>query len=189
MEKRPVSGEYEEKSDAELVRLTLDGDTKSFPVLIDRYWRMVFSLAYKNCRNVTDSEDVTQESFLAALSSLPKLKDPSKFSSWLYGLTLNTGRSFLRKKTRTPSLPEPMYEETADDPTALQTMSMGEREEALHKAVQSLKPIYRSVVELRFFEDMSCEDIAKKLDEPSGTIRSRLCRANEMLRKKLKKYY
>ena len=184
----PGDGIEDARTDKELVLLTLEGDDQAFPVLIQRYWRMVFSLAFRNCRNVVDSEDVTQESFLAALSSLPKLKDPAKFSSWLYGLTLNTGRSFLRKKARTPSLPEPMYDEAMDQKSTLQEMTLNERESALMDAVESLKPIYRIVVELRYVEGLSCEEISQKLNEPSGTVRSRLCRATEMLRRKLKKH-
>ncbi|GAB4149774.1 MAG: sigma-70 family RNA polymerase sigma factor [Planctomycetota bacterium] len=190
MNKRPAPESFQDLSDEQLVDLTLGGDRNAYSVLITRYWRMVFSLAYRGCRNVTDSEDVTQEAFLAALSSLPKLKDASKFSSWLYGLTLNTTRSFLRKKARTPSLPDTLIEETDEDsPSTLQLMAGDERHEALVSAVESLRPIYRVVVELRYVEGLSCEDIAKRLNEPSGTIRSRLCRATEILRRKLKKHF
>ncbi|MFA4987242.1 MAG: RNA polymerase sigma factor [Candidatus Brocadiia bacterium] len=181
-------GEEERISDAELVAQVLDGSEAAFPQLIERYWRMVFSIAYRGCRNTTDAEDITQESFLAALSSLPRLKDHAKFSSWLYGLALNTTRSFVRKRSRSPSMPEPLYEEPADDPSTLSTMSGDESVIELRKAVEKLKPIYRAVVELRYLQNLSCEEIALRLNEPSGTIRSRLCRASEILRRKMKKF-
>ncbi len=178
----------DDRSDDQLVQAALDGDKRAFPILVERYWRMVFSLAYRSCRNVTDSEDVAQEAFLAAMSSLPKLKDHSKFSSWLYGLTLNTTRSFLRRKARMPSMPEPLYEESSDDPSSLQQLATDERKDALAIAVNSLKPIYRIVIEMRYFSGLSCEEIALQLGEPSGTIRSRICRATEILRRKMKKH-
>jgi RNA polymerase sigma-70 factor, ECF subfamily len=189
MDDRLSLGREDSRSDAELVARVLDGDESAFPILISRYWRMVFSIAYRGCRNSSDAEDITQESFLAALSSLPRLKDQTKFSSWLYGLTLNTTRSYVRRRARMPSIPEPMIEEERDDEeTALGQISSDESIIELKIAVARLKPIYRLVVEMRYIQGLSCEEIAARLGEPSGTIRSRLCRASDILRRKMKKY-
>jgi len=187
--KDPLPPEQDTRSDERLVEETLQGDAKAFQVLIKRYWRMVFSLAYRGARNVNDAEDIAQESFLSAIGSLHRLKDRSKFSSWLYGLTLNTTRSFLRKKARTPSLPEPPYETPAEGPSLLAGMEDEERMNALLHAIAELKPIYRVVIEMRYMEGLSCEEIARRLGEPSGTVRSRICRASAILRRKLKKYF
>ena len=188
MEIRRTPGEEDQRKDADLVKSTLAGEQGAYAVLVERYWRMVFSLGYRTCRDVNDAEDIAQESFLAALGSLSKLKDPAKFSSWLYGLTMNTARSFVRRKARSPLLSEPLHEDDSGEPTVLEDMTDRERHIAVMQAVVSLKPIYRSVIELRYISRLSCEEIAQRLGEPSGTIRSRLCRASEILRRKMQKY-
>ena len=97
-----------EISDELLVRKVLDGDKSSFGILVDRYKRSVFLHSIKTTQDFHDAEDITQDVFIEAYLNLQKLKEPSKFGSWLRGITQNLCRMWIRKKRILSDLEMPL---------------------------------------------------------------------------------
>src|ERR1700683_1937704 len=100
--KSKVMPEAKTLDDARLVELGLDGNREAFGQLVARYQSSVCALAYSACGNITQSEDLAQETFIIAWRKLRDLKDPAKFKSWLYGIARNLVNNAFRQQTRNP---------------------------------------------------------------------------------------
>src|SRR3972149_9190839 len=110
-------------SDEELVERSIAGDTDSFNQLILRWERPIYALAYRQIGREEDARDVVPDAFLRAVRALPGFKGQAKFSSWLYRITLNLCRDWLRGQRRAPFVPTPEgVEDAAELATAAVTM-------------------------------------------------------------------
>jgi RNA polymerase sigma-70 factor, ECF subfamily len=181
-----------------LVERAKSGDAAAFSELVNRYERKIFRLAKHITQNDEDAEDVLQETFLKAYSHLDTFQRQSKFYTWIVRIAVNEALMKLRKRksSKTVSLDEPtdtgeetMVREIAvwDDPE--QKYSRDELREILDKAVESLKPAFRTVFVLRDIEEMSTEETASALDISIPAVKSRLLRARLQLREKLTKFF
>ena len=185
--------------EAPLVDRARSGDTAAFSELVNRYERKIFRLAKHITQNDEDAEDVLQETFLKAYSHLESFQGHSKFYTWIVRIAVNEALMKLRKRksSRTISLDEPtdtgedtMVREIAvweENPE--QKYSRDELREILDKAVESLKPAFRTVFVLRDIEEMSTEETASALDISIPAVKSRLLRARLQLREKLTKFF
>ena len=185
--------------EAPLVDRARSGDTAAFSELVNRYERKIFRLAKHITQNDEDAEDVLQETFLKAYSHLDSFQGQSKFYTWIVRIGVNEALMKLRKRksSRTVSLDEPtdtgedtMVREIAvwdEDPE--QKYSRDELREILDKAVESLKPAFRTVFVLRDIEELSTEETASALDISIPAVKSRLLRARLQLREKLTKFF
>ena len=185
--------------EAPLVDRARSGDTAAFSELVNRYERKIFRLAKHITQNDEDAEDVLQETFLKAYSHLESFQGHSKFYTWIVRIAVNEALMKLRKRksSRTISLDEPtdtgedtMVREIAvweENPE--QKYSRDELREILDKAVDSLKPAFRTVFVLRDIEEMSTEETASALDISIPAVKSRLLRARLQLREKLTKFF
>ena len=185
--------------EAPLVERARSGDTAAFSELVNRYERKIFRLAKHITQNDEDAEDVLQETFLKAYSHLESFQGHSKFYTWIVRIAVNEALMKLRKRksSRTISLDEPtdtgedtMVREIAvweENPE--QKYSRDELREILDKAVESLKPAFRTVFVLRDIEEMSTEETASALDISIPAVKSRLLRARLQLREKLTKFF
>ena len=185
--------------EAPLVDRARSGDTAAFSELVNRYERKIFRLAKHITQNDEDAEDVLQETFLKAYSHLESFQGHSKFYTWIVRIAVNEALMKLRKRksSRTVSLDEPtdtgedtMVREIAvweENPE--QKYSRDELREILDKAVESLKPAFRTVFVLRDIEEMSTEETASALDISIPAVKSRLLRARLQLREKLTKFF
>ncbi len=185
--------------EAPLVDRARSGDTAAFTELVNRYERKIFRLAKHITQNDEDAEDVLQETFLKAYSHLDSFQGQSKFYTWIVRIGVNEALMKLRKRksSRTVSLDEPtdtgedtMVREIAvweENPE--QKYSRDELREILDKAVESLKPAFRTVFVLRDIEEMSTEETASALDISIPAVKSRLLRARLQLREKLTKFF
>lgn len=174
-----------ELDDEKLVWQCLDGDESAFGFLIDKYKGSVQALAYRKVRNFHDAEEITQEVFLKAYKKLHTLKKPWNFAGWLYVITANHCRSWLRKHKREKecrvSLDEvPKSEFACENPDY-------ELKEEVRQAVQSLPDNYRTVITLHYFAGMSCAEIGKFLGTSRGAIKDRLYRARKFLKGEMEK--
>jgi RNA polymerase sigma-70 factor (ECF subfamily) len=174
------------ESDAALVKSTLLGSQAAFDLLTERYTRRISALVYQKVGNSGDAEDLVQESFMKAYAALGQLKNPERFGPWLYQIAGMTVIDFLRRKRsrHAVSLDE-MKVADYELPAAIQEPLDRELFEKVMKAVGGLPENYRLVFTLRFLEGMSGKDIAEHLGEPHGTVRNRLFRAIEMIRKEV----
>lgn len=139
---------------------------------IDKIYRLAFSYT----KDTQNAEDVVNESVSRALSAINSLKNDSYMGTWFYRIVVNTANTYLKKQSKIIYLDETKDIETCDD----KYMDVD-----LYEAVMNLDSKYRTIVILRFFEDMSLEKIASILDENINTVKTRLYTALE----KLKKYF
>ena len=175
-----------------IIESCLLGNTQIFSRLIDNYKNMVYNLAYRMSNNSQEAEDISQEAFLRAYQSLARFNPSYKFSTWLYQITLNIIRDKFKKKELKPaSLDTPIekddsefYPQPADfTNNPEQIMAQKEDAQAIQQAINSLPLKYREVLVLRHLQDLSYIEIANILKLPQGTVKIRLYRAREQLKK------
>lgn len=174
----------ESMSDAGLVELTLNGDQDIFAVLIERYKDAVQNLAYRMLGNVTEAEDVTQETFVRAYSQLATYKSSHKFSTWLLSIASHLAIDQLRRR-RFLALPledVPFLEWIVDAGISPEQSALrGEQHDEIQVYLQHLPSKYRAVIVLRYWYDFSYEEIATTLNLTPALVKARLHRARELL--------
>lgn len=162
------------------------GDRLAIEVLIRRYQNYVFRLCYLVMRSEQDAEDMAQETFIRAFRALPRFefREGTCFEGWLYRIAVNACRSRMRRRWyQVLPWPEPapqIISEPAQQPD--QRLMQGQRRDAILAAIDGLGDKHRLVVILRYYAGLSNEEIARALDIPSGTVRSRLHVARQRLR-------
>ena len=180
--------------DLKIIESCLLGNTQTFSRLIDNYRNMVYNLAYRMSSSPHEAEDISQEVFMRAYQSLARFNPSYKFSTWLYQITLNIIRDkYKKKEIDYVSLDTPVetddseyYHQPADlTNNPEQIMAQKEDAQAIQQAIYSLPLKYREVVVLRHLQDLSYIEIGNILKLPPGTVKVRLYRAREQLRKML----
>ena len=183
------------QEDHDLVRKALDGDQAAFARLRNKYQGSLNAMLYKMVRNQLDAEDLTQEAFIKAFSSLESFNFQYAFSTWLYKIASNNCIDYLRKRRlKTVSYDEPIRtgkgememqlpDTTTPSPDAPLTAS--ERSKIIQQAIADLPEKYRVVIELRHQREMEYQDIADELDLPLGPVKAHLFRARARLLKAL----
>jgi len=174
----------ETMSDAAIVSLVLAGDHDVFAVLVERYKDAVQNLAYRLLGNITEAEDVMQETFVRAYTQLMTYKPAHKFSTWLLSIASHLAIDQLRRR-RFLALPledVPFLEWIIDmgispEQSALQ----GEQQDEIQSYLQRLPSKYRAVIVLRYWHDFSYEEIAQTLNLTPTLVKARLHRARELL--------
>ena len=176
-----------------LIQQAAAGDAAAFEKLVLRYQTQVYSLAYRMVGNEADAQDLAQEAFVRAWRALDSFQFSSQFSTWLYRLTSNICIDFLRsqKKRKHISLTvlqddeQQQWDMPDHRPLPEEQMIVTQEREALAKAIAALDPEYRQVLILRIVNDCSYQQISEIMGIREGTVKSRLSRAREQLRKKL----
>jgi len=167
------------------------GDERAFAMLMERYKKPVYHMILKMIRNVDDAEDLTIEAFAKAFKNLHKFKKDFTFSTWLFRIATNNSIDFIRKKKlETMSLDTSYQDEGGSNVTIdLQDSNLNPQEEAIKTQkieliqlfVTKLPSKYQRLVRLRYFSELSYDEIAKELDAPLGTVKAQLHRARELL--------
>lgn len=171
-------------TDVELVELTLAGQQEAFALLVERYKDAVQNLAYRMLSNSTEAEDVTQEVFVRAYTQLATYKPAHKFSTWLLSIASHLAIDQLRRR-RFLALPledVPFLEWITDlgiGPE--QSALVGEQQDEIQAYLQRLHSKYRAVIVLRYWYDLSYEEIATALNLTPALVKARLHRARELL--------
>lgn len=173
-------------SDADLVSRTLSGSNAAFKALIHRYGTTVQGLIFNFLARRDVLEDLAQEVFFQTYRSLRSLKKPDRFGSWLYGITRRVCMNWLRRQ-KGPMLPIEAAEaaELGSTFDPVRAVSAHADEHDILALVSSLPLIYREVVTLRYFEDLSYQEMASILDVSVSAVNVRLVKARKMLREKL----
>jgi RNA polymerase sigma-70 factor (ECF subfamily) len=181
----------ENTDDGSLVELTLRGKTRAFEELVRRYQRPVYTLAYRMLNSREDAEDIAQEAWLRAYSSLKAFDTTRPFLRWLLKMTSNLCIDRLRheKGHQNVELDDATDAILLNDGTIYTTpdteLDRKERTSQVEAAIAALAPHYRAVVLLRYSNDLSCEEIAETLGIPIGTVVGRLFRARRLLARQL----
>ena len=179
-------------TEKELVRAAQRGDDSAFEELVRTYEKRVYHLALRMCGNVDDAYEVAQEAFLSAWKGMRFFRGDSSFSTWLYRLTSNAAIDFLRRQRRQGGSDgvslddEDTFLEVADPaPSPHQQAERLELRDALARGLNALSPEHRQVLLLRELQGLTYEEIAAALELDLGTVKSRIARAREKLRKYL----
>ena len=179
-------------TEKELVRAAQRGDDSAFEELVRTYEKRVYHLALRMCGNVDDAYEVAQEAFLSAWKGMRFFRGDSSFSTWLYRLTSNAAIDFLRRQRRQGGSDgvslddEDTFLEVADPaPSPHQQAERLELRDALARGLGALSPEHRQVLLLRELQGLTYEEIAAALELDLGTVKSRIARAREKLRKYL----
>jgi RNA polymerase sigma-70 factor (ECF subfamily) len=169
-----------------LIRRCQRGDRLAIEALIRRYQNYVYRLCYLVMRTEQDAEDMVQETFIRACRALPRfeIREGISFEAWLYRIAVNCCRSRMRRRWyQVLPWPDPaprLIAELEAQPDRM--LEQGEWRNEILEAVHSLGEKHRLVVILRYYGGLSNEEIARALDIPSGTVRSRLHTARQQLK-------
>ncbi len=182
--------------DRELVASAKRGEEKAFETLLKKYRKSVYYMLLKMVKNTDDAEDLTQEAFAKAFNSIEKFDSKFAFSTWLFRIATNNCIDFIRKKrVQTVSIDAPVegedgssmrYDVRDDDLDPNDAMLKQQRKRYLTMAIERLPEKYRELVELRYFRELSYEEVANELQIPLGTVKAQLFRARELLNQELK---
>jgi RNA polymerase sigma factor (sigma-70 family) len=185
------------ESEQTLVTSALAGDQKAYKALFEMYRQAIFHITVKIVRNPDEANDLVQETFIKAFGSLKTYDHNYRFSTWLYKIAANSSIDYLRKrKIDSLSLDKPIPTRDGDVQMEIpddsynpeQDLRNRERIIGIEDAIASLPEKYREVIVLRHKEDRSYEEIAEVLKVPVGTVKARIFRARELLKKKLKSF-
>jgi RNA polymerase sigma-70 factor, ECF subfamily len=175
--------------ESSLILSAQKGDTSAFKELYERYRERVYNLIYYSLENVEQAEDILQTVFVKVYKALPFFRLESGFMTWIYRVALNECKNRKRNRKFFVSLHaiEGSHEiHPAPAPDAIHETS--ELSNAVRDAIKSLKPKYRSVVVLKYLEEMSYEEVAETIGCSPGTVASRLYRALKILERRLARY-
>lgn len=179
--------------DYKLVRRALDeNDQKAYAELLHRYRESIFFMMNKMCNNRDDADDLTIEAFGRAFKKLDQYSPDFAFSTWLFKIASNNAIDFLRKKKQKYSVSLDNKSESAEGSDYSANIKAGgldpeehfirkQKIESLRLLVENLKPKYKEMIELFYFQEMSHEEISQKLNLPIGTIKAQLFRARDLL--------
>ena len=181
--------------DIQLIERALAGDQTAYREILKKYRTPLYNLLFRMVRNKMETEDLVQEAFIKAFGSLATFNDEYAFSTWLYKIAINNCIDHFRKKRlKTFSLDKPIDSKDGEirrefpDPTYQPDRALlsKEKDKLIEEAIQNLPEKYRISIVLRHNEDKSYEEISQILNIPLGTVKARIFRAREMLKKQLK---
>ena len=179
-----------------LVERARAGDARAFDLLVIKYRRKQARLLARIVRDPGMAEDVLQETFIKAFRALPQFRGDSAFYTWLYRIGINTARNQLGEERHRPLLMTELetgdeengrsVQERPDDDTPETELLSREIIEAVNRAMDALQDDLRQAIALRELEGLSYEEIARRMNCPIGTVRSRIFRAREAIAAELR---
>lgn len=176
-------------ADAELVAASLAGSREAFSQIVARYQTLICSLSYSNTGNLSQSEDVAQETFIAAWKQLATLREPAKLRSWLCGIARNLTWDALKKEGREPSHAAEPLENVHESPaTELQPhdFTISREEQAiLWRSLERIPETYREPLVLFYRENQSIETVAANLELSEDAVKQRLSRGRKLLQEQV----
>ena len=176
--------------DVILVKRAVEGDQKAFADLLSRYRDAIYFMLLKMVTNTDDAEDLTIEAFGKAFKNIHQYTPNFAFSTWLFKIATNNCIDFIRKRRGGPTVSIEKANENqemvpihihSDEPDPEETLIIQQKVRLMRDVVQKLKPRYRKLVEMRYFDELSYEEIAEELELPIGTVKAQLFRARELL--------
>ena len=164
-------------TDRECVRLCLDGHPEAFEQLVTRYHAPLIGYLCGRLQDREAAEEVAQEAFVRSFVGLNKLRKPASYYAWLFGMAERVMKEYAHNRERTKRAVAVLGKPERPEPSAPDL--------DLERAIARLPASYREVVLLRYYGELSCVEVAERMDVPLGTVTKRLTRAHEMLRQSL----
>lgn len=163
------------------------GDQIAFTYLLDHYWNEVYGFMLKRTENETDSEDIAIETFSKAFDKIATYNPDFQFNTWLIAIAKNVHIDMLRKKKSTLFVEitdeeDRLVYNVADTTPSVEDALITEQNlSRLLQFIKELKPHYQEVIQLRYFQEMSYQEIAEQLGEPLSNVKIKLLRAKKLL--------
>ncbi len=189
-----VEGEHlsdKAQHDLALVKSAIEGKQSAYAELMDRYRESIYYMMLKMVKNQDDADDLTIEAFGKAFSRLEQYSPSFAFSTWLFKIASNNCIDFIRKKRikvtsmdtgRTTDDGEVIFfDARASTLNPEESIIQNQKIKLMRNLVSKLKPRYKQLIEKRYFEELSYEEIADELNLPLGTVKAQLFRAREFL--------
>jgi len=186
--------------DAELVSLCKQGSIDAFEVLVKKYQKRMFNIAYRMISNYEDACEVVQDAFVSVYKSIHTFKEKARFSTWLYTIVMNLSKNRLKqlqfKSYREElSIDDPVYtddsmmkvEPVSGEPSMLEKLEREDIQQKIQRCINSLDSEYKEVIILRDIQGFSYDEIRDMLKIQEGTVKSRLFRARSTLKDCLKR--
>ncbi len=185
-------------NDRVLVAQASKGDLVAYDELVRRYQTRIYSLAYNMTGSKEDAEDMVQDVFVKAYSSLKNFRGTSSFYTWIYRIAINRTINFVKKRKKRQAMSlddvdggierDPAYVELSARESPVRDASLSELQEKLNKALLTLSEKHRTVVVLHDIQGLPHDDIARMTGCSEGTVRSRLFYARQMLQAELAEF-
>lgn len=185
--------------DRSVVLEAVKGNREAFDILVEKYYKKIYNLAYRFVGDAEEANDLAQEIFTAAYQNLKKFRGDAKFSTWLFQIATNRGKNRFKYLKRRGYFAGRGQQETDEDRDSSQraipdystnpeTLLAGKQiQKIVQDAIDDLDPDHKEIVILRDIEGFSYDEIAQMLNLPEGTTKSRLHRARMVVKEKLKK--
>lgn len=163
------------------------GDQVAFTFLLDHYWNEVYGFMLKRTENETDAEDIAIETFSKAFDKIATYNPEFQFNTWLIAIAKNVHIDMLRKKKSnvfveiTDDEDQQAYNVADTSPSVEDALITEQNLSRLLQFIKELKPHYQEVIQLRYFQEMSYQEIAEQLNEPLSNVKIKLLRAKKLL--------
>lgn len=170
-----------------IIEKATNGDQVAFTSLLDMYWNEVYGFMLKRTENETDAEDITIETFSKAFDKIANYNPEFQFNTWLIAIAKNVHIDMLRKKKIslfvdiTDEEDHQAYNVADTTPSAEDKLITEQNLSRLLEYIKELKPHYQEVIQLRYFQEMSYQEIAEQLNEPLSNVKVKLLRAKKLL--------
>ncbi len=175
------------QTDRELIESALKGKQLAYEKLMERYYDSIYVMVLRLVGNMSDAEELAQETFTRAFSKLAQYNDSYPFSSWLFAIASNRAVDFFRKKKYVAVELDEEKGSESPQPNPEEHLIQKQDVKDIRSKIELLKEHYRKLLELRYFEEYTYEEIAEELSLPMGTVKTQLHRAKNQLLKSLKK--
>lgn len=189
-----------EDDDRELVTRCREGDADAFEILVRNYQKKMFNIAFRITGSMEDASEVVQDAFFSAYRNLKDFEQKSRFSTWLYSITVNSSKNRLKqnltRKAHEPYSSDDTHqadnsskrmEPVSDDPSALDLLIKRDKQKRVQECLDRLEQDFREVIVLRDIQGFAYTEIADMLSLAEGTVKSRLFRARDAIKACLKK--
>jgi len=170
------------------------GDQTAFTFLLDHYWNEVYGFMLKRTENETDAEDIAIETFSKAFDKIATYNPEFQFNTWLIAIAKNVHIDLLRKKRSAISInttdqqDKQAYNVADTSPSAEDELISEQNLSRLLQFIKELKPAYQEVIQLRYFQEMSYQEISNKIEEPLSNVKIKLLRAKKLLAEIIKSH-
>ena len=189
--------EYKNYKDEQLINEFKDGINPAFDEIVYRYKDRLVNFLFRYTGNRDDSEDLAQDAFIKLYRSKHLYQEIAKFSTWFYTIAINVAKTYIKKKSKLSTLSISDYDPENDKDFDIPANVLEPDEETnarlenyyIQKAINSLDDTYKEAIILRDIQDLDYKEIAKILDIPIGTVKSKINRGREKLKVILKDIY
>lgn len=171
----------------EAINKAKQNDQKAFNYLLDVFWDDVYGFQLKRINNENDAEDITIQTFSKAFDKIATFKDDYKFKTWLITISKNIHIDLIRKEKKIISQSistdesDTIYQVLDESPSPADKIITEQNLAKLLRDIKKLKPHYQEVINLRYFQELSYQEIANALDEPMNNVKVKLLRAKKLL--------